>query len=90
MSEWIRKHKLFVMIILFCILVGGPLVIHCLFKIQLPEKYSFFIAEWSAGELLQYYGGGLAFLGTVVLGALSLHQNEIIRQESDKRIELQE
>ena len=49
-----------------------------------------FFAEWSAGELLQYYGGVLAFAGTVILGALSLHQNEIIKQESDKRIAMQE
>lgn len=90
MNEWFKKHKFLVIVILFCILVGGPFVIHCLFKIQLSEKYSFFIAEWTAGELLQYYGGGLAFLGTIILGALSLYQNDIIKQESDKRIELQE
>ncbi len=90
MYEWIRKHKFFVVIILFFILIGGPFTIHCLFKLQLPKKYNFFVAEWSAGELLQYYGCGLAFLGTVILGALSLHQNEIIKQESDKRIAMQE
>ena len=53
-------------------------IIHCLFKIHPTEDYDFFVAEWSAGELLQYYGGVLAFSGTVILGALSLHQNEII------------
>lgn len=31
-----------------------------------------------------------SFSGTVILGALSLHQNEIIKQESDKRIAIQE
>ena len=65
-------------------------IIHCLFKIHPTEDYDFFVAEWSAGELLQYYGGVLAFSGTVILGALSLHQNEIIKQESDKRIAIQE
>ena len=71
-------------------MIGVPFAIHCLFKIHLTEDYDFFVAEWSAGELLQYYGGVLAFSGTVILGALSLHQNEIIKQESDKRIAIQE
>ena len=29
-----------------------------------------FVAEWSAGDALGYYGAILSFLGTVVLGAL--------------------
>ena len=72
------------------IVIGVPFIFHCLFKLHPTEKFSFFVAEWSAGELLQYYGGVLAFAGTVILGALSLHQNEIIKQESDKRIAMQE
>ena len=32
----------------------------------------------------------LAFSGTVILGTLSLHQNDIIRQEADKRVALQD
>lgn len=42
------------------------------------------------GRTVTFYGGVLAFSGTVILGALSLHQNEIIKQESDKRIAIQE
>lgn len=90
MIEWIKKHKKLIVLFFLFICIGIPFIIHCLFKIYPSEEYSFFIAEWGAGELLQYYGGVLAFLGTVVLGALSLYQNDIIRRESDKRIESQE
>ena len=90
MLEWIKRHKVFVIICFVIIVIGVPFAIHCLFKIHPTEDYDFFVAEWSAGELLQYYGGVLAFSGTVILGALSLHQNEIIKQESDKRIAIQE
>lgn len=90
MLKWIKKHKVFMCICFVFIVIGVPFIIHCLFKLHPTEKFSFFIAEWSAGELLQYYGGVLAFAGTVILGALSLHQNEIIKQESDKRIAMQE
>ncbi len=40
--------------------------------------------------MLSYYGTVLAFVGTVVLGTLSLYQNQIIKKESNKRIELLE
>ena len=90
MLEWIKRHKVFVIICFVIIVIGVPFAIHCLFKIHPTEDYDFFVDVWSAGELLQYYGGVLAFSGTVILGALSLHQNEIIKQESDKRIAIQE
>ena len=32
-----------------------------------------------------YYGDVLAFIGTVVLGALALYQNHIIKKEADKK-----
>lgn len=89
MLKWIKEHKVFALIGYAFIIIGVPVIIHCLFKVHPTERFSFFVAEWSAGELLQYYGGVLAFSGTVFLGALSLHQNDIIRQETDKRVALQ-
>lgn len=88
MFEWIKSHKWFIAVIGFIIICGVPIIIHVLFKIT-PEN-DFFIAEWSAGELLSYYGEVLAFVGTVVLGTLSLYQNQIIKEESNKRVELLE
>lgn len=88
MFEWMKKHKKLIAFITFMIIFGIPFIIHILFKLR--SNIDFFVAEWSAGELLSYYGSILAFLGTVILGALSLYQNQIIKRESDKRTELLE
>ncbi len=86
MFDWLKRHKLLIIIISFVIIFGVPLIIHILFKIKAPN--SFWVAEWSAGDLLSYYGSILAFLGTVVLGILALYQNHIIKIEADRRTEL--
>ena len=52
MLEWIKRHKVFVIICFVIIVIGVPFAIHCLFKIHPTEDYDFFVAEWSAGELL--------------------------------------
>ena len=88
MFDWLKRHKILITIISFVIIFGVPLIIHVLFKIKAPN--SFWVAEWSAGDLLSYYGSILAFLGTVVLGILALYQNHIIKIESDRRTELLE
>lgn len=88
MFDWLKRHKLLIIIISFVIIFGVPLIIHILFKIKAPN--SFWVAEWSAGDLLSYYGSILAFLGTVVLGILALYQNHIIKIEADRRTELLE
>lgn len=63
------------------IIFGIPFIIHVFFKLH--SNIDFFVAEWTAGELLSYYGSILAFLETVILGALSLYQNQIVKQESE-------
>lgn len=88
MFNWMKKHKKLIAFITFMIIFGIPFIIHILFKLH--SNIDFFVAEWTAGELLSYYGSILAFLGTVILGALSLYQNQIIKQESDKRTALLE
>lgn len=88
MFNWMKNHKKLIAFITFMIIFGIPFIIHVLFKLH--SNIDFFVAEWTAGELLSYYGSILAFLGTVILGALSLYQNQIIKQESDKRTALLE
>lgn len=88
MFNWLKKHKILVCILSFIIILGVPLAIHILFKIN--SGISFFEAEWTAGEALGYYGSILSFIGTVVLGILALYQNRIIKEESDKRERLLE
>lgn len=88
MFKWIKKYRIFVTLLSLIIIFGIPFLIHVLFKIH--PKNDFWVAEWTAGDLLGYYGAILAFIGTVVLGMLALYQNHIIKIESDKRAELLE
>lgn len=87
MFEWIKKNKFLIILLSALILVGIPLTIHVLFK--MTSSASFWAAEWSAGEFLSYYGAILAFIGTVALGALALHQNEVFSKQNDKLMQLQ-
>lgn len=91
MLDWIKSHK--ILFVLSCIgvitmLFGIPFVINLLFKT--PAVNELFQAEWDAGDALGYYGAVLSFIGTVVLGALALYQNHIIKVDSDRRAELLE
>lgn len=88
MFNWLKKHKILVCVLSFIIILGVPLAIHILFKIN--SGIPFFEAEWTAGDALGYYGSILSFIGTVILGVLALYQNRIIKEESDKREELME
>ena len=89
MFEWIKKHK--VLFIIICViiliaLIGVPFAINLLFKVD--TNINVLQAEWSAGDALGYYGAVLSFLGTVILGALALYQNHIIKEEADKKAAL--
>lgn len=91
MFDWIKTHKVIFTIIcltLLIALIGIPLIINLLFKFN--SNISIFEAEWSAGDALGYYGAVLSFVGTVVLGALALYQNHIIKVEADKKATLLE
>ena len=86
MFDWIKKHKIaFILICLtiLLLLIGVPFVINILFKISAAANV--FVAEWDAGDALGYYGAILSFIGTVVLGALALYQNHIIKTDADKK-----
>lgn len=79
---WIRKHWLATAII---VLFGPIVVTHLLFKISLGVD--FWVAEWSAGDLLSYVSGCEAFVGTVALGALALWQNQTIHRQHIETLE---
>ena len=86
MLDWIKKHR--ILFVIVCVIIsvalfGVPFLIHLLFKVNI--KAEILQAEWSAGEFLGYYGAVLSFIGTVVLGALALYQNHIIKAEADKK-----
>lgn len=76
-----QKIIIFVVIMIFLSVVM-PLIIHYLFKIEALND--FFVAVWSAGDVLGYYAAILSFVSTILLSVLTLWQNEIIRRESNR------
>ena len=68
---------------LLILIIGIPASINLLFKI--PATSFLLQAEWDAGDALGYYGAVLSFIGTIVLGALALYQNHLIKADSDKQ-----
>lgn len=73
--NWLKKHPIATMAII-CITFFLPLVVvHCLFKWN--TECVWLSATWSSGDVLGYIAGFEAFLGAVVLGAITVYQTEI-------------
>lgn len=76
---WVRKHWLLVIVIL---LIAPLLSTHILFKISLG--IDFVAAEWSAGDLLGYFAGFYAFIGTVLLGLVTVEQSKKAQEINER------
>lgn len=74
LKKWVKKHIIASAILSLGIIFFPVLLIHISYSIEMPCK--FLMAKWSAGELLQFYGSLLSFVGTVLLGGLALWQNQ--------------
>lgn len=75
--SWTKNNKLLLLGILLFIII--PIFIaHILFSIPACNEY--WTAKWSPGDLLNYFGASLAFLGTIVLGSVSLYQNNKLHE----------
>ena len=78
--NWLKKHPITTMMII-CLTIFHPLVVvHCLFKWN--TECVWLSATWSSGDVLGYIAGFEAFLGTVVLGAITVYQTEIANKTS--------
>ena len=87
LMKWITKYK-GLSVFLFLILFLAPLfVIHLLFKTEACGV--FWVAEWSAGELLNYVGAFYAFVGTTVLSVMALWQNISFREANQRNAKYQ-
>ena len=72
-------------VILVAICLATPVFINIAFQHVAPVGT--LEARWTPGELLGYAGGAFSCLGTVFLGCLTLHQNRLLRDETNRRIE---
>lgn len=75
---------LWITILLFIILLI-PLIINILFKFDF--KIWWLESEWSAGDALSFYGGLLSFIGTIILGAISIWQTNKANNISKKLLD---
>ena len=75
--KWIQKNPWKTFLICACAFVIPLLLVHICYSFEL----SWISSKWSAGDVLGYIAGFETCLGTMALGALSLWQNEQIRQE---------
>lgn len=82
MIEKIKKHKALICIGVLFLIVGVPLIIHLLFKID--TNILFFQAEWTAGDVLQYYASILAIIPTTLLSIVALHYTISSKIDDDK------
>ena len=75
-------------ILVVCIfLVLLPLVINHIYYLEAPSK--FFITDLNVADFVVYYASALSFLGSLILGVLTLHQNKRAQEKTDEINKLQ-
>lgn len=74
MRKYLKKYKKEITIIAIITLFVIPLCIHVLFKMQAP--ISFLVAEWSAGDILAFYGVLVGAAATVAGVYISIHASQ--------------
>lgn len=83
--NFMRNHKVFLIVISILIFALPLIVVHLLYKMDC--KIIWLQSEWTAGDILTYIAGFEAFIGTVSLGFLAFWQNH---QTQEQYIESQE
>lgn len=69
------------------ILVLLPLIINHIYYLEAPSK--FFITDLNVADFVVYYASALSFLGSLILGMLTLYQNKRAQEKTDEINKLQ-
>lgn len=77
----IKKHKISTLIVCIGMFFLPLIFVHIIFKWN--SEIDWLSAEWSAGEVLQYIAGFETFIGTVVLGLVTVYQNTKLSKENN-------
>lgn len=83
MKKFIRAISVVITILFLIFFV--PLLINILFKFDFNIWW--IESEWSAGDALNFFGNVLSFIGTIVLGAISIWQTNKANNLSEKVLE---
>ena len=77
-----------IIIVVVCIiLVLLPLGINHIYYMEAP--CDLFVTDLKVDDLVTYYAGALSFLGTLILGMLTLYQNKRAQEKTDEINKLQ-
>lgn len=94
--DWIKKHVWQTILIGLAAFFVPLIFVHVAYRISAVSPW--FSSTWNPGELITYIAGFEAFIGTVVLGAVAIHQNDkandlnermLINEENRARFERQ-
>lgn len=80
----IGKKLIFAIPVLVLLL---PFIVDKIYNLNPP--LAFFNISYKSEDVLIYYGSALSFLGTLVLGCLTLKQNKLAQEKSDELNRLQ-
>ena len=75
-------------VLAFAIVLFPLIIVHILFSV--PAAEPLFSAHWTAGDLIAYIAGTEAFLGTLVLGLISIKQSDDATKISRKMLLIEE
>lgn len=76
-----------VVFLIFILVILAPFVIESIYNVVPSLK--FFNISYRVEDILLYYGSASSFLGTVILGYLTLRQNKLAQEKSDEVSRLQ-
>jgi len=86
-----NKRNLIICILIILVvcafLVLLPLVINHIYYLETPSE--FFITDLNVADFVVYYASALSFLGSLILGVLTLHQNKRAQEKTDEINKLQ-
>ena len=80
--EWIRNHIFLTLVICVLVFAVPIIVVHILFKST--ATHSWFVATWSAGDLLAYIAGFASLLGTVFLGLITVYLTDQANKTNER------
>lgn len=85
-KPWYMKWWVWLLFLIFILAI--PIVINKAYKYGDFTGKGYYTL-WEAKDVLAFYGSFLSFIGTVVLGALALHQNKVFKEENQKLLQAQ-
>jgi hypothetical protein len=86
--NWITSHIWQSVLIALALFLVPLVIVHFLYKWY--TGVWILASTWSSGDLITYIAGFEAFLGTVVLSAVALHQNDKSNAISERVLKLEE